>query len=145
MNNSNQQYVIPARIQEEWHEILQAIQDMDQFWSEVDQLGRGPKWEELETRMCELRRLLVEHYQSEEQNLRQLEKTNRTALLQRIRQLREQNSEILQRLSADIALLSSQDRHLRCWGDVHSEINTLGERLKAYESTEQNIMVKSEE
>lgn len=52
----------------EHQELMQKIADMRKFWHEVDELGQGPKCEELADRVAEIREHLRLHFEAEEKD-----------------------------------------------------------------------------
>ena len=97
------------RVLEGEHEIVsRQIDNLQQFWNEVNELGQGPKYEEMGTRIRELRDVLAKHFAKEERGgylapaANQLPQTDpQLELLQR------QHGEFLDTLDGDIGRLQA--------------------------------------
>lgn len=133
---------LPERTLQDWGRIREAMEDLDSFWSEVDIMGRGPKWEELRARIEQLRSLLLEHFLAEVQFLDVLEKLNPPGMPDTAQRIRTAYGDLLDRLSEDISEIESHYENPQGWQEIREEITSLSNRLEKNERLEQSVTEK---
>jgi hemerythrin-like domain-containing protein len=123
----------------EHQELMEKIADLEKFWHEVDELGIGPKCQELADRVAGIRSHLQQHFDAEERG-GYLGPALAVAprFTQEADELRAQHVTMLQTLDSLGGRLRSGDHEL--WNAVCSEIEAFVRELEHHEHRENGIM-----
>jgi hypothetical protein len=124
------------------HEVLRKqIADLRQFWSEVSQLGQGPKYEEMGGRVKRLRDILADHFASEERGGYLADAVNTAPRLsESAKTLESQHAEFLKTLDRFIGRLANCESAYHCWEDVGAEFEDFMQRLDQHEADEMSLV-----
>ncbi len=125
-------------------EISKRVSDLRRFWSEVNELGDGPKYEEMGARIRQLRDHLAEHFELEEQGGYLASAIQRAPqLAEQAEQLKQQHQQILDTLDNYSSRLQACGESYQCWKDVLVDIEQFLDLLHEHESTEAAIIVET--
>lgn len=133
--------ILLQTLNEEHKEISSQIADLRRFWSEVNELGEGPKYEEMGTRIQVLRSTLAKHFDNEEREgylSPALERAPRFAT--KAEQLEKQHTQFLVTLDQYIAKLQACEPAYHCWQEVFNDFEDFLEQLHEHESAESAIV-----
>lgn len=136
MTETSPHDLLQAMLQEH-RELMQRIADLKHFWEEVNELGQGPKYEEMESRVRELRDQLATHFVHEERDgylAPALEAAPR--LSSQAEQLQKQHLEFLNLLDHFIGKLQACESAFHCWQEVGVEFEEFLKRLHEHETAE---------
>lgn len=128
-------------LSDEHEEVQTEIAEVKQFWSEVNQLGIRPKYEEMGFRISHLRNLLEKHFAFEEQggNLESAVAATKCDS-SKAKQLMQDHVEFLKSLDKFIARLECCESAYTCWQEVKSEFDEFLKRLEKHEAEETAIV-----
>ena len=125
-------------------EISKRVSDLRRFWSEVNELGDGPKYEEMGARIRELRVHLAEHFDLEEQGGYLAGAIQRAPqLAEQAEHLKRQHQQILDTLDTYNSRLQACGESYQCWKDVLVDIEQFLDLLHDHESSEAAIIVET--
>jgi hypothetical protein len=125
-------------------EISKRIFDLRRFWSEVNELGYGPKYEEMGARVRELRDFLANHFAHEEEDGFLAYALKRAPhLTEQAEHLKRQHQQILDSLDTYTSRLQACEQSYQCWRDVLMDIEQFLNLLHEHESTEAAIIVET--
>lgn len=124
------------------HDVLRKqIADLRQFWSEVSQLGQGPKYEEMGGRVKRLRDILADHFASEERGGYLADAVNTTPRLsESAKALESQHAEFLKTLDRFIERLAECESAYHCWEEVRTEFEEFMRCLDQHEAHEESLV-----
>lgn len=124
------------------HDVLhKQIADLRQFWSEVNQLGQGPKYEEMGQRVRQLREVFAGHFASEERDgylARAVDTAPRFSAS--AKRLESQHAQFLHTLDQLIARLAQCESAYHCWEEVRVEFEDFMQRLDKHEAAEMSLV-----
>jgi len=123
----------------EHQELLQKIRDLQQFWHEVDELGIGPKCQELADRVADIREHLQQHFDAEERD------GHLGSALKMAPRFALEADELLAEHVTMLQTLDGLGGRLRAggpeiWNCVCSEIETFIRELEHHEHRENGIL-----
>ncbi len=140
MTNTTTRTVLQA-LQSEHDELLQEITDAQQFWTEVNELGMGPKYEEMATRVHQIRARLKQHFDEEERGGYLAPAiTVVPRLAPKAEELKQQHPVFLEALDRFSQNLQNRESAYHNWEEVRAEIETFLEQLHEHESAEMAIV-----
>jgi hypothetical protein len=123
------------------HDVLRKqIADLRQFWSEVSQLGQGPKYEEMGGRVRRLREILADHFASEERDGYLAVAVSTAPLSESAKALESQHAEFLKTLDRFIERLAKCESAYHCWEEVRTEFEEFMKRLDQHEADEMSLV-----
>ena len=126
---------------QEHRQLTQQINGLRQFCSEVNELGEGPKFEEMGSQIKELRNSLAAHFEEEERDgylapaLDVSPRFTRTAS-----ELQRQHQQFLKVLDRFIERLQTCDPSIHCWQDARQEFEDFLDQLLEHERAENTIV-----
>lgn len=128
-------------MQTEHDDLLEEIKDVEQFWTEVNELGKGPKYEEMAFRVHRLRDRLKRHFAEEERD-GYLSPVIAAApeLAFRVNELKQQHQEFLKSLDQFSKQLKDRESAIHNWEEVHQKFDDFLGRLHEHESAEMGIV-----
>jgi len=125
----------------EHEELKKQIDELNSFWQEVNELGEGPKCEEMAYRVKELRKELKDHFKSEATEgylASPLIQSSRFAT--QAENLGQQHPQLLRMLDRFITELQKCEFGSYCWKDVKSDFDEFLRTLNEHESSETELM-----
>jgi iron-sulfur cluster repair protein YtfE (RIC family) len=128
-------------LQTEHDELLLEIADLKQFWSEVNELGQGPKYEEMGTRVEHFRERFRQHIAEEERDgylAPALAVAPRFA--SKADELKQQHQRLLDALDRFSQQLQNREAAYHNWEEVHAEFEEFLTQLREHESAEMAIL-----
>lgn len=126
---------------DEHRDIFKQIADLRSFWNEVNELGQGPKYEEMGSRVQELRRHLAKHFANEELGGYLAPALQRTPqFVAQAEQLQLQHAEFLDTLDHYTSRLQTCESAFHCWQEVRTEFEDFLQRLNEHEVAETTIV-----
>lgn len=126
---------------DEHTDIHHQIADLRQFWNEVNQMGHGPKYEEMGDRVREFRENLAKHMAREEQGGYLADAVdNAPQLADSARKLGAEHAEFLKTLDNFIGRLNTCESAYQCWDEVRTEFERFIQRLDQHESAEMSLL-----
>ena len=129
------------KLVDEHDQLSKQIADLQQFWHEVNELGEGPKYEEMGSRVQNLRTALADHIAEEEQGgylAPDFEREPKFAA--KAESLRQQHQKFLATLDDLIKNLKTCDSAYRCWQEVRTDFDDFLNRLREHEAAETAIV-----
>ncbi len=123
----------------EHQELMQKIAELQSFWHEVNELGIGPKCQELADRLADIREHLQQHFDAEERDGYlgpALKMAPRFA--QEADDLRAQHVTMLQSLDGLGGRLRTGDHEI--WNSVCAEVEAFVRDLEHHEHRENGIV-----
>jgi len=128
-------------LQDEHRGLSKQIADLKLFWREVNELGQGPKYEEMGMRVQVFRELLASHFANEERGGYLAQALNRAPeFAERAKQLEQQHQLFLDDIDRFIARLQTCDSAFHCWQEVREEFDDFLQRLHVHETEETQIV-----
>lgn len=142
MPQTNTETLLNA-LRTEHDELLEEIKDIGQFWTEVNELGMGPKYDEMATRVHRLRERLKRHFAEEERG-GYLAPVIAAApeLASQADQLKRQHPEFLKDLDEFSIQLENRESAFPNWEEVHRKFDEFLRRLHEHESAEMDMVRK---
>jgi thiamine kinase-like enzyme len=130
-----------AALQKEHDDLMEEIRDVEQFWTEVNELGRGPKYEEMATRVHQLHTRLKRHFAEEERG-GYLAPAIEAApeLTPRAEELKKQHRGFLDELDRFSQQLEDHEAVFHNWEEVHAEFERFLRELNEHETAEMAIV-----
>ena len=128
-------------ILQEHRQLMQQINGLRQFCSEVSELGQGPKFEEMGSRIKAFRQSLAAHFEEEERDgylAPALDVAPR--FTQQASELQRQHQQFLEVLDRFIERLQTCDPSIRCWHDARQEFEGFLDQLLEHERAENTIV-----
>jgi hemerythrin len=126
---------------DEHQELCKQIDELRQFWDEVDELGQGPKYEEMGSRVRELRELLAKHFADEERGGYLAPALERSPQFRvQAEQLKRQHQQLFDTLNRYIDRLQTCESTFHCWQEVRTEFEDFLRRLHEHEAAETAIV-----
>ena len=128
-------------LQHEHRGLSKQIAELKSFWNEVNEIGQGPKYEEMGSRVGVFRELLASHFADEERGgylARALDRAPQFA--ERANQLEQQHQVLLDDIDGFIAKLQTCDSAFHGWQEVLKEFDGLLQRLHDHETEETQIV-----
>ncbi len=132
-------------LQSEHDEVSEQIANLRAFWSEVNELGQGPKYEEMGSRVRNLRELLANHFACEERDgylAPALKRAPRYTA--QADQLRREHPQFLDSIDHIVNRLQSCESAYQCWQEVRTEFEDFLQRLQDHEAAEISIVEAAE-
>lgn len=131
-------------LQTEHDDLLKEIEDIEQFWTEVNELGKGPRYEEMASRVHRLRERLKRHFAEEERG-GYLAPAIATApeFASQADELKRQHQKFLDSLDQFSSQLENRESAFHNWEEVHQEFEQFLVRLHEHESAEMDIVRKA--
>ncbi len=121
--------------------LLKQIADLRQFWSEVSQLGQGPKYEEMGHRVRRLREVLAAHFASEEQGGYLAPAVDAAPRFSAsAKQLESEHAQFLHTLDRFIGRLAQCESAFHGWQEVRTDFEDFMRRLDQHEAEEMSIV-----
>ena len=128
-------------ILQEHRQLMQQINGLRQFWSEVNELGQGPKFEEMGSRIKELRDSLTAHFEDEEcDGYLAVALDVAPRFTQQASELQRQHQQFLEVLDRFIERLQTCDPSIHCWQDARQEFEDFLDQLREHEQAENTIV-----
>ncbi len=126
---------------DEHKSITDQINDVKHFWSEVDELGRGPKYEEMGAHVRNLREVLAKHFADEERD-GYMAPVLKTAphFVEQTQKLKQQHQQFLDALDHYIDRLEKCESAYHCWQEVRTEFEEFLTQLHEHEAEETRIV-----
>lgn len=122
---------------DEHSKISAQVADLRRFWQEVNELGEGPKYEEMGSRVEELRDLLAGHFEREERGGYLATAVEQApGFKPRADELTHQHQQILDAFGNYVTRLRACDESYHCWQDVLADIDDVLELLHEHEAAE---------
>jgi len=140
MNETRPQTLLQMLLREH-AELSENILDLRRFWNEVNELGQGPKYEEMGSRVRDMRQLLAKHFANEERDgylTPALHELPRFA--EQAEDLRQQHQQFLDTLDGFIGRLQTCESAFHCWQEVRVEFEDFLRRLRTHETEETTIV-----
>ncbi len=125
----------------EHQELMARVVEISEWAIQVDELGDGPKYQELGQQMTELRGLLVGHFAEEEKDgylASALEVAPRFS--QEAAGLLQQHQQFLDRLDRFIGKLQDTDSPFAKWQEAHDEFKNIVAEVLRHEVKENAIV-----
>lgn len=130
-------------LQSEHDELLEGIKDIEQFWTEVNELGKGPKYEEMASRVHQLRQRLKRHFAEEERGGYLAPVVAAVPQLgSEAAELKQQHQVFLNALDRFSQHLENRDSAFHNWDEVHAEVEEFLRELHEHESAEMELVQK---
>jgi iron-sulfur cluster repair protein YtfE (RIC family) len=128
-------------LQKEHDELHEEIAGVQQFWTEVNELGRGPKYEEMAARVQQLRERLRQHFAEEERGgyLAPVIAVSPEAASQ-VEELKQQHHQFLDDLDGFSERLQDPESLFHNWDEVSAEFEEFLSQLREHESAEMALM-----
>jgi Hemerythrin HHE cation binding domain len=140
MTNTTSKTMLQA-LQTEHDELLEEIADIQQFWMEVNELGLGPKYEEMASRVHQFRERLKRHFAEEERDGYLAPAiTAAPRLAPKAEKLKQQHPLLLETLDGFSQQLEQRESAYHNWDEVHSDFEAFLEQMHEHESAEMAIL-----
>jgi len=125
----------------EHEELSRQIDEMKCFWREVNELGQGPKYEEMAYRVQNLREQLKNHFDSEtKEGYLSSPQIKSSIYAEQAEILGQQHAQLLDSLDRFIAALKQCDSAFHCWQEVRSDFDEFLKTLYQHEASETKLV-----
>ncbi|MAT15461.1 MAG: hypothetical protein CMJ46_09340 [Planctomyces sp.] len=126
-------------------ELARRIDDLKRFWHQVDELGDGPKYEEMATRVEQFRRELEAHIEHEEQRPDLFTPTSETSSAsEQVEELHREHAEMLRQLDEFSQRLRLCEGAYHCWHQVREDFDDFLDHLHEHEAKEERLLTISQ-
>ena len=129
-------------LEKEHDDLHEAIAGIKQFWTEVNELGQGPKYEDMACRIHQLREQFRKHFAKEERDGGYLAPVVAASppLASQVDQLKRQHQQFLEELDRFSERLQCRESAFQNWNEVHAEFEEFLEQLQEHESAEMALI-----
>ncbi|MEZ6049467.1 MAG: hemerythrin domain-containing protein [Planctomycetaceae bacterium] len=138
--STSQTNSLPKSMIEEHEEVARKIDSLKRFWHQVDELGMGPKYEEMASRIHEFRDEMEQHFDEEENQsvqFSQLDQKSESAMTQE--SLHQQHTQLLKQLDDFSERLKQCEGVYHCWQEVRADFDRFLNALHNHEQAETDL------
>ena len=119
----------------------ESIDELRTFWVEVNEIGYGPKYEEMGIRINEFRKVLTDHFRKEEDQLfKMVVEDCEPIVAEKVKHLCEKHVELLKRLEDDSLQVKWNRVSFANWECVRDELESIMDSLADHEAEEHAIL-----
>ncbi|MCA9039454.1 MAG: hemerythrin domain-containing protein [Planctomycetaceae bacterium] len=128
---------LPQTFLDEHEAVAQKIDELKRFWHQVDELGMGPKYEEMAARIHEFRTEMEQHFAHEESQTELFGALARNASTSgEVDSLRTQHANLLNQLDEFCSRLKQCEGVYHCWQEVRTDFDHFLNELHEHEDSE---------
>lgn len=114
-------------------DVSQASAELLDFWNQVNELGQGPKWEEMAIRLNHFRLLLARSFASDMRHLQGCGAFQDAGGAERFHELSTQSMLLLDHLIDDVEHLKKHDATFLKWSQVAAELEEIFDRVAEHD------------